>query len=255
MSKKFMPLDENGKTEGHMRGAFGWYTAFVAPEPYGQWTHGTIGWGSDKDYFIKQTKKAWVNLLSSPRSSGCTRNNNEAIAFLREIIDIGAPIIKIYAIEAVLDPTLEKYPETHSKWNYILTKNRAQKSDRDSVMKELGLNDQDVDSFWEAKKNGGEAILDPTSPLNQILEVGSYNLDTHPDVISFTPQEKMVGSFSRATGRKGNVYGMKTKEMHGVFYIDAGILSEYAHPNRVLEASGFPDEMTPPWMDIKKIQK
>ncbi len=254
-SKKFMPLDEKGKTEGHMRGAFGWYTAFVAPEPYGQWTHGTIGWGSDKDYFIKKTKKSWVNLFSDPRSSGCTRNNNEAIAFLREIIEVGAPIIKIYAQEALLDPTLENYPDLTTKWNYILTKNRFQKSDRAAVQKELNLNDQEVDAFWEAKRNGGQTMIDPKSPLNQILEVGSYDIDSHPDVIAFTSKERMFGTLDRAIGRKGNIYGMKTKEMHGVYYVDGGLLSDYAQPDRVLETSGFADEMTPPWMDIKNIQK
>lgn len=248
-SKKFMP-----EKQGVMRGAFGWYTAFVTPEPFGQWTHGTIGWGADKDVFIKRAKKTLINIVSDPRSSGCTRNNNEAIAFLREKLDVGAPIIKIYAQEAIQDLTLSKYPEQNITWNYILTKNRSQKADRAAVTKELGLNDQDVNAYWEAKRNGGEVLIDPKSPLNQILEVGSYELDSHPDAIAFTPKEKMHGSISRAVGRKGNIYGMKTAEMHGVFYVDSGMLSEYAHPDRVLESSGFPDETTPPWMDVKNIQ-
>jgi hypothetical protein len=238
-----------------MRGAFGWYTAFVAPEPFGQWTHGTIGWGEDKDKFIKRTKKGIINIISDPRSSGCTRNNNEAIALIRELIDIGAPIIKIYAEEEILDTTLANYPEQDKKWNYILTKIPSQKSDRATVMKDLKLTDEEVDNFWQLKKNGGDSILDPKSPLNQILEVGSYQVDSRPDVITFTPGERMRGKLDRSIGRKGNIYGIKSSEMHGIFYIDAGVLSDYAHPDRVLEASGFPDESTPPWMQIKNIQK
>jgi hypothetical protein len=248
-SGKFMP-----EKHGVMRGAFGWYTAFVSPEPFGQWTHGTIGWGADKDIFIKRTKKILLNIVSDPRSSGCTRNNNEAIAYLREMLEVGTPIIKIYAKEELQDPTLASYPEQDTTWNYILTKNRFQKSDRMSVMKELNLNDQDVDAYWEAKRNGGEVLIDPKSPLNQILEVGSYNIDSHPDVIAFTPKSKMLGKIDRAIGRKGNIYGIRVKDMHGVFYVDSGMLTDYSHPDRVLESSGFADETTPPWMDIKNLQ-
>ena len=56
-SKQYMPVDAQGKIHGSMRGAFGWYAGFVAPNPYGQWTHGTVGWGEDKDVYIKKTKK------------------------------------------------------------------------------------------------------------------------------------------------------------------------------------------------------
>jgi hypothetical protein len=253
-SKKVMPLDEKGKPEGKMRGAFGWYTAFVAPEPYGQWTHGTLGWGADKDKFIKKVKKPLINMVSDPRSSGCTRNNNEAIAFLRNMIDTGAPIIKIYAKEAYLDPTLASYPAPTAQWNYVLTKNRNHAIDRDQVLKSLGINGSDLDVFWQAKVAGGEMILDPKDPLNQVLEVGTYDVDVHPDAIEYTPGEKM-GKLSRKLGRKGNVYGIKEIDMHGVFYVDAGMLEGYAHPNTVLEVSGFADEVTPPWMSISNIKK
>ena len=42
--------------------------------------------------------------------------------------------------------------------------------------------------------------------------------------------------------------------MHGVFYIDAGVLEGYAHPDEVLEVSGFPDETTPPWMQYSNLK-
>ncbi len=252
-SNKVMPLDSTGKPHGTMRGAFGWFTAFVAPEPFGQWTHGTLGWGTDKDKFIKKVKTPLINIISDPRSSGCTRNNNEAIAFLRKMIDVGAPIIKIYAKEEILDPTYKNYPSETSDWNYIMTKNRNHAVDRAEVLKALSILPQDLDAFWEAKRGGGQLILDPKSPLNQVIEAGTYQVDTHPDVTPFTPGEKLT-KFTRKLGRTGNVYGIKEASMHGTFYADAGVLDSYAHPDQILEVSGFSDESTPPWMKRENLK-
>lgn len=253
LSKKVMPEDLEGKKHGSMRGAFGWFAAFVAPEPYGQWTHGTLGWGSDKDSFIKRVKKPLINVVSDPRSSGCTRNNNEAIAFLRQMIDIGAPIVKIYAVEKIMDPTMSNYPDQTQDWNYVMTKTKNHEVDREAVLKTLKLSSADLDAFWEAKKAGGELILDPKSPLNQIIEVGTYTKDTHPDITEFTPGEKL-GKFKRKIGAKGNVYGVKSTAMHGAFYVDSGMLEAYAHPDEILEVSGFADESTPPWMKVENLK-
>lgn len=248
-SRKIMPLNDDGKVHGVMRGAFGWFTAFTEPEPFGQWTHGTIGWGSDKDKYIKKVKTPLINVVSDPRSSGCTRNNNEAIAFIREMIDIGAPIIKIYAKEKIFDSELSNYPNETAEWNYVMTKNKSHVVDREDVLNLLGVSSHDLDVFWEAKKAGGELILDPESPLNQVLEAGSYVYDAHPDAITYSPGENL-GKFERKLGRKGNVYGVKDKNMHGIFYIDTGLLDDYNHPDEILETSGFEDEVTPPWMQF-----
>ena len=245
---KYMPQGVDGEKEGKMRGAFGWYAAFVAPEAYGQWTHGTVGWGANKDEYIKKTKKFLINIVTNPRSSGCTRNNNEAIAFLRQIVETGAPMIKIYAKEALMDPSLSNYPLVNNQWQYILTKNPGQRADRAEVLKALGLSDEDVNNFWNTKKFGGEGIIDPASKLNQILEVGTYTLDSQPTVVPFTLRKKLLGKW-RATGRSGNVYGLKENEMSsGVFYVDSGFLKGYHHPRAKLDVSGFMDEETPPWM-------
>jgi len=252
-SSEFMPADSEGKKHGSMRGAFGWYAAFVTPEPFGQWTHGTIGWGEDKDKFIKRTKKTLINIVSNPRSSGCTRNNNEAIAFLRSLVDTGTPIIKIYAKEALLDESLSDYPETSKTWDYILTKKPGQKSDLDIVTQDLKITKEDAFNFWATKRAGGELIIDPKSPLNQILEVGTYEVDIRPDVIPYTPGEKLR-KLERQVGRKGNVYGVKSQNMFGTFYVDSGLLENYNHPTETLEWSGFQDEVTPPWMDIKNVK-
>ncbi len=252
---KYMPVGPDGKEHGTMRGAFGWYAAFVAPNAYGQWTHGTLGWGEDKDEYIKKTKKFMINVVSDPRSSGCTRNNNEAIAYLRQIVETGTPIIKIYAKEALLDPALQNYPSNPRRWNYIMTKVAGQRADRAEVLKALGLTDTEVSAYWNAFRAGGAGVIDPSSKLNQILEVGTYDLDNEPTVIPFTERKKILGKW-RATGRNGNVYGLKNEEMSsGVFYVDSGLLSGYTHPKAVLEVSGFMDEVTPTWMNINNIYK
>lgn len=253
-SKKVMPEDLEGKKRGSMRGAFGWYAAFVGPDAYGQWTHGTIGWGSDKDKFIKKVKKTLINVVSDPRSSGCTRNNNEAIAFLRQMIEVGAPIIKIYAKEEILDPTYSNYPNQSVEWKYVMTKSKNHAADREAVVKALGVSEGDLDAFWEAKRAGGEIILDPKSALNQIIEVGTYERDVHPDAMTYTPGEDL-GRFKRKKAGTGNVYAIKSTEMHGTFYVDAGMLDGYAHPDTVLETGGFADEVSPPWMELSLLKK
>ncbi len=245
-SENTMPVGPDGKREGKMRGAFGWYTAFVAPLSYGQWTHGTLGWGSDKDKYIKKVKHLFINVVADPRSSGCTRNNNEAIAYLRHMIDIGTPIIKIYATEDILDPTLQNYYDVPTEWNYVLTKNKSHAIDRDDVLKNLKVSPQELDVWWEAKKNNGSFILNPNDVLNQVLEVGTYQLDTMPVAIKY---KRNLFKILRSLKRKGNIYGLKLADMHGTFYVDAGILKDYEHPTSTkIEAGGFPDEVTPPWM-------
>ncbi len=252
---KYMPMGPDGKPLGEMRGAFGWYAAFVAPNAYGQWTHGTLGWGEDKDEYIQKTKKFMINVVSNPRSSGCTRNNNEAIAYLRQLIETGTPIIKIYAREALMDQSLSNYGNNPQSWNYIMTKNAGQRADRNEVITALGLSDSEVNSFWSAFRAGGAIMIDPASKLNQILEVGTYQIDNQPSVIPFTERKKILGKW-RATGRNGNVYGLKNEEMSsGVYYVDTGLLSGYSHPRAVVEVSGFLDEVTPTWMDLRNIYR
>lgn len=247
LADKYMPVDANGKRNGKMRGAFGWYTAFLAPEPYGQWIHGTMGWGEDKDYYIQASKKLLPNILFDPRSSGCIRNNNEAIAYLRQFLETGAPIIKIYAQEKVFDPTSPMYQNKTKEWDYVLTKHKIQKAQRAEVIQALGTNSLELDAYWKAKRSGSEIILDPLDPLNEVIEVGKYTMDIHPDASEFVPGERM-SRIGRKINRTGNVYGIKSREMSGVFFVDTGLLAYYAHPRTVVEVSGFMDEITPPWM-------
>jgi len=259
--KMYMPI-ENGKPHGLMRGAFGWYTAKVGPEAFGQWTHGTIGWGSDKDVSVTRTKGTLINIVSNPRSSGCTRNNNEAIAYIRKILELGAPIIKIYAREDILNKDISPYPETSIPWNYILTKSKSHLIDREDVLKSLGVTGDEVDAFWEIKKLNQNYVSE-NPKLNDILEVGTYDRDIHPDAITYNPGE-ILGSMERKTNRTGNVYGINSKDMQGTFYVDAGMIADYVPPvaqfvtdpkAKVLEISGFMDEITPGFISIKNLDK
>ena len=102
--KKAMP---NG--QGEMRGAFGWYTAVMEPQSNGQWTHGTVGRGSDGDKFISKAHGNIITWFTDIRSHGCTRHENRAIAYMQSIIPEGATLIKIYAKEALSDESLSKY--------------------------------------------------------------------------------------------------------------------------------------------------
>lgn len=246
LNQKYMPFNSNGKKTGVMRGAFGWYTAFLGPNPFGQWLHGTIGWGADKDFYIKDTKKLFPNIFFDPRSSGCTRNNNEAIAFLRHLVGIGTPVIKIYAKETLYDPTLSRYPDVSAQWNYVLTKTKIKEADRYEVLKYLGLTGEELDTWWKLSKDT-EIVLDPNNPLLQVLEVGSYQVDIHPDPVKYTPGENM-GRFGRKLGRNGNIYGIRSKDMRGLFYVDTGQLENYEHPPKIMDVGGFPDEVSPVWM-------
>lgn len=241
-AKKYMPTKN-----GIMRGAFGWYTALLTPAPYGQWVHGTMGWGEDKDFYIRYTKTLLPNIIIDPRSSGCIRNNNEAIAYLRQFLPAGTPIIKIYAEERIYDPTSPMYKEKMASWNYVLTKNKDQKADKYEVIKALNTTEPELDAYWRAKRHGTNIVLDPEDPLASVLEVGTYTFDIHPDASKFVPGERL-SRLGRKINRNGNIYGIKSKDMSGVFFVDTGLLIDYAHPRAVLQVSGYLDEVTPPWM-------
>jgi hypothetical protein len=149
-NKKYLP---NGK--GSMRGSFGWYTAYVGPDASEQWTHGTFGWGADGGKFIDASKDTKMDL----RSRGCTRVENQAIAFMREYMPIRSKIFKVYAKEAVKDETLARYQKAGQKWSWILTKDGVRSTTATSGAKQNASKEED-----------------------EILEKGSYSLDQKPKV-------------------------------------------------------------------------
>lgn len=205
-----------------VRGAFGWYAAKVGPNSSYQWTHGTIGWGADKKDFIHVTRGLFANLFSDPRSHGCSRTDNEAIAYIRELLPKGSRLIKVYAQEAYLDRDRREYRDNKTKkWDYILTKNGSQK---------------------DGQRSDRELVLSESTPRNEWLEEGTYTIDQFPDAEWFIPEYKNAKS-----GTNGNVYGLDRKEMQGVFLVDSGLLVDYQHPKSV-NVGGYSDEFMPSYV-------
>ncbi len=205
-SSDYMP---GGK--GDMRGAFGWYTAKVGPNPSGQWHHGTAGWGADKKDFILFKDSFWggiVNLFTNIRSHGCTRIDNESVAYLRNILPVGTPLIKVYARESYRDGSRQGYSKQPGKWSYILTKNGAQKTNNHQ------LADRDT-------------VLAQGTPRSEWLDQGTYDVDQHPDVAD------------------GDLY--KIGGFRGTFVIDEGTVYNYSHPSGI-GRGGFKDEVIPSFM-------
>lgn len=230
---KYMP-EENGKPKGSMRGAFGWYAALIGPNHNSQWTHGTIGWGENKDEFILKTKKFFSNVVSDPRSHGCSRLNNEAIAFLREKLPVGTPFIKIYAKEALLDGDRLDYPERTNTWDYILTKERTSK----------------------AYSSDEQKVLDRGVSQDMWLEQGRFEYDAYPNLVYYTPAKALWGWRAKLKDR-GNVYKVRKKAMRGVYFVDAGLLFDYKHPidsdkHNKIEVGGFKDEVAPKYMWLNR---
>lgn len=198
---------------GSMRGAFGWYTMFIGPEADGQWTHGTAGWGKDKKNFILFKESGlgkFVNIFSSIRSHGCTRVDNESIAYLRSLVPVGTPLIKIYAREAYRDPSRSMYPKNAGRWEYILTKQGHQRAN----------NHQLADRA---------TVLSQDTPQSEWLDQGVYEVDQMPDVAG------------------GDLYKLGDSAFQGHFVVDEGTVVNYRHPSKI-GRGGHPDRLVPPYM-------
>ncbi|MBT4762654.1 MAG: L,D-transpeptidase family protein [Bdellovibrionaceae bacterium] len=219
ISNKVMPYKS-----ASARGAFGWYTAKVAPNSRYQWTHGTIGWGADKSTFIEISRKFFANLFADPRSHGCTRTNNEAIAYIRQMLPTGSAIIKIYAKEAYADLERVRYNQQSEDWDYILTTNGVRR-DGEKAERAHVLKNKTAQSKW--------------------LEEGTYTVDKYPNAKPFS----FGGGATNNTN--GNVYNYKNKEMQGVFLVDEGRLVKYKHPTPVLKG-GYKKQLFPPYMLASK---
>jgi hypothetical protein len=214
---KYPPMPERGKGfnswrsedvlpggKGTMRGAFGWYTALVGPNSNNQWTHGTIGWGVDKVKYIKLPRKWYVNLVSKPRSHGCTRTDNESIAYLRQILPIGTPVFKIYTNESIYDPSLSEYSQEKKKWEYIMTKNGVR---------------------TDGQKADRQEVLAKGTPSDQWLEEGTYEINAYPKIRDLSDR-----------------YDAGKENISGTYFIDVGLLDGYSHP-KTLHVAGSKESL------------
>jgi hypothetical protein len=223
-SHSVLPKNSTAK----VRGAFGWYTALVGPNAHNQWTHGTLGWGVDKDKYIRATRGFWANLFTDPRSHGCTRTDNETIAYLRHLLPVGTPLIKVYAVENLADSNVSRSGDPSADWKYILTKRGVRTS---------GGEDSDRDQ-----------VLAKAGPESDWLEQGTYSVHLSPTLKKFKS-----GSFGAKSGKNGNVYGLDQKDMRGEFLIDQGLLSNYSHPVS-LTIGGYGGDAMPGFVQSDKSQ-
>lgn len=235
LGAKKWTIKYNGKST--MYGAFGWYAARLAPaDAEGvnhQWMHGTIGWGQDEDKAIEVTRGFLVNLFSNPGSHGCTRLENRAIAFMRNLLPVGTDVYRVYARESVREqgPVLSRYVDarTPGQWEYILLTDGAQKAN--------GLT-ADAATI----RGSGISVLQGVNFLEQ--GVFNYNRYPHAVVPDYTK--------SASSGKSGDRYeidGGHLKDgthFQGYFLVDEGRFIDYQHPNEAavqgkVKISGLPD--------------
>lgn len=195
--------------KGTYRGAFGWYAATVSPHDEGQWIHGTFGYGADGDHFINRTRSGWANMWANPRSAGCTRLENRAVAYLRHLVPVGTQIIRVYAREGARDLSFPNYNQRPASmpWQFALTK-------------------EDV------RQNGGSSadkasVLARNVPDAHIIEYGTYPVDMKPTVM---PLKLDANEGDAQKGRSGNIYLIPNSAFKGVLLVDEGRLVGYEHP-------------------------
>lgn len=266
--------DEKGKShcsaKGMMRGAFGWYTALVEPNANDQWTHGTIGWGDSSVENIKRAKGEDIlgklaSTFTSLRSSGCSRVSNKTIAFLRHLLPVGTPVIKIYALEKYQDEASMKQTYEKDKkytWEYALTKDGVR-----------GIND----AATSAHKNFVSSRTDIGE--DEILEEGVYEFTNYPKVVQVknarsgmckeSDEDILITSELERTDKKQvlisemknlrekecNLYKIPSEKFQGVFYVDTGLVDGYKHPEAAdhgVLKGGFKSQFLPEFMDVKK---
>lgn len=119
-SKSLLP-----EGQGVLRGAYGWYSAKLEPNAGRQWIHGSLGWGSDGQEFMQALKHGEKPVFSS---RGATHVENQAISMMREILVPGTKVIRIYAREKSLAPSIED--SGTNQWPWILTNERGENAPR-----------------------------------------------------------------------------------------------------------------------------
>lgn len=225
-TQKYLMPNPADKSKGLVRGAFGWYTAKIGPNADAQWTHGTLGWGADKDYFIQLSKSQLAQFYSDPRSFGCTRVENQAIAYLQDLLPVGTRVLKVYAKEVLSDPTLARYKSSAAPlpFEWVLTKDevRVEKPNSSARPKQLIRQVSESD----------------------VIEAGTYVVDATPSIVTFKKHvqaDKLSATIVRA---EANLYDLPEKSFQGEFLVDEGRFQNYKHP-RELRRGGFTDGLLP----------
>lgn len=219
--KHFLPRGKAGG-EGLVRGAFGWYTAKIGPNAFAQWTHGTLGWGADGDRFIQIPKSQLAQFYSDPRSFGCTRVENQAIAFMQELLPVGTRVVKIYARES--ESNLKVPKSELISWEWALTKEGVRSSRPESI--------------------GRASVLLRDVPSEEILETGTFKINTQAKAVAF--KKTVHGNRLTATiiRPEANLYDLNESAFRGEFLVNEGRLVNYSHPKE-LRKGGYTDSLLP----------
>jgi hypothetical protein len=220
--KYFLPKKKSGEPSGLVRGAFGWYTAKLGPNAFTQWTHGTLGWGADRDRFIQIPKSQLAQFYSDPRSFGCTRVENQAIAYLQDLLPVGTKMIKIYAKESARSTAATTGAAT--SWEWILSKDG-------------------VRSANPTTSNRAAQLLRDVKN-EQVLEQGIYQIDTTPNPVAFKKEVKGDRLSAVIVRPEANLYDLNESSFKGEFLVDEGRLVGYSHPKE-LRKGGYTDHLLP----------
>lgn len=224
-TQSYLMPTENGQVKGLVRGAFGWYTAKIGPNAHAQWTHGTLGWGADQDRFIKLPKTQLAQFYGDPRSFGCTRVENRAIAFLQELLPVGTRVIKVYARESIGDKTLARYKDTSEQhFDFVLTNDEVRKEKPQSSLRAAQL-------LRDVKESS-------------VIETGSYALDVTPDAVQFKKTVKGDRLEATIIRPEANLYDLPESAFQGEFLVDEGRFVNYKHPSE-LRKGGYSDNLLP----------
>ncbi|WP_347358850.1 L,D-transpeptidase [Bdellovibrio sp.] len=232
-ARKWSVRNDQGKSSIH--GAFGWYAAKLTPagENGGvnyQWIHGTIGWGKDGAKPIEITRMKMINFFSNPGSHGCTRLENQAVAYMRHLLGPGTDIYRVYAREATRDTSLSRYRDSQLPlpWDWMLLTNGAAQSN--------GLT-------ADAATIRAQGV---SVHSGNLIEKGTYRVDRYPTVSGLNYSK------SASSGLSGDRYEIDAKakggqtHFRGYFLIDEGRFVDYAHPNYnatrgAVRIGGLPD--------------
>jgi len=89
--------------------------------------------------------------------------------------------------------------------------------------------------------------------FDEILEEGTYVVRRTPSITQMIPGENLNRYFSirnpRASKDSGNVYAIPGASFRGVFYVDAGLVRDYAHPiHEKINVGGFSNIVVPDFM-------
>ena len=158
---------------------------------------------------INQTRGFFANLFADPRSHGCTRLENKAIAYLQSFILPGTDVYRVYAMEAFADANLTRYSaqKTPVLFDFILTKDQVRMSSPNS-------------SAASAVK---QRLSSNAISSSDILEEGSYQASQYPTGQPLTSKRA-------SSGLSGDTYSLGHQAFKGVFLVDEGRFVNYDHP-------------------------